>query len=40
VRRWLAPESGGAITSILTTILAFLIGGFVVLATGHNPLTT
>ncbi|MEZ0284111.1 MAG: hypothetical protein ACAH79_02600, partial [Thermoleophilia bacterium] len=40
VRRWLAPETGGAITSIITTILAFLIGGVVVLATGHNPLTT
>ena len=40
LRRWLAPESGGAITSIITTILAFLIGGVVVAATGHNPLTT
>ena len=39
LRRWLAPESGGAITSILTTILAFLLSGLVVLATGHNPLT-
>ena len=36
--RWLAPESGGVVTSIITTILAFLIGGVVVLATGHNPL--
>ncbi len=40
LRRWLAPESGGVITSIITTILAFLIGGVVVAATGHNPLTT
>ena len=40
LRRWLAPETGGAITSIITTILAFLIGGVVVAATGHNPLTT
>ena len=40
MRRWLAPESGGVITSIVTTILAFLIGGVVVPATGHNPLTT
>ncbi len=40
LRKWLAPESGGVITSIITTILAFLIGGVVVAATGHNPLTT
>ena len=40
MQRWLAPETGGAITSIITTILAFLIGGVVVAATGHNPLTT
>ena len=37
---WLAPEKGGVVTSIITTILAFLIGGVVVAATGHNPLTT
>ena len=36
MRRWLAPESGGVITSIITTILAFLVGGVVV----PRPATT
>jgi simple sugar transport system permease protein len=42
----LAPESPkrfnaqGLIVSIITTFLAFLVGGLVVLVTGHNPLTT
>jgi ABC-type uncharacterized transport system permease subunit len=40
LRGWLAPERGGVITSIATTILAFLVGGVVVAATGHNPLST
>ena len=30
----------GLIVSIMTTALAFLVGGLVVLATGHNPLST
>src|SRR5262249_18937642 len=30
----------GLIVSIVTTALAFLVGGLVVLATGHNPLST
>ena len=30
----------GLIVSIITTTLAFLVGGLVVLATGHNPFTT
>lgn len=36
----MAPSAGGFFTSVATTILAFLIGGVVVAATGHNPLTT
>jgi len=31
---------GGLVTSLITTILAFLIGGLVVLVTGHDPLKT
>lgn len=34
-----APHSGGVLTAFATTILAFLIGGLVVLATGHNPVS-
>ncbi len=30
----------GLIVSIITTFIAFLVGGLVVLATGHNPLRT
>ena len=30
----------GLVVSIITTALAFLVGGLVVLATGHNPLST
>jgi len=30
----------GLVVSIVTTALAFLVGGLVVLATGHNPLST
>jgi general nucleoside transport system permease protein len=33
-------RAGGIVTPILTAVLAFLVGGLVVLATGHNPLTT
>jgi simple sugar transport system permease protein len=30
----------GLVVSIITTILAFFVGGLVVLATGHNPIST
>jgi general nucleoside transport system permease protein len=33
-------RAGGIITPILTALIAFLMGGLVVLATGHNPLKT
>ncbi len=33
-------RAGGIITPIFTVLLAFLAGGLVVLATGHNPLKT
>ena len=33
-------RAGGIITPLLTAILAFFVGGVVVAATGHNPLTT
>jgi ABC-type uncharacterized transport system permease subunit len=33
-------RAGGIVTPILTTIVAFLIGGLVVAATGHNPVST
>ena len=33
-------RAGGIITPIFTALLAFLAGGIVVLATGHNPLRT
>ncbi len=33
-------SAGGVITPIMTAVLAFLVGGIVVAATGHNPLTT
>jgi general nucleoside transport system permease protein len=35
----LRQRSGGIIVPILTVVIAFLIGGIVVAATGHNPLT-
>src|SRR5262245_5178397 len=31
-------RAGGIVVSLITTVLAFLIAGLVVLATGHNPL--
>jgi len=34
-----AQRAGGLIVPILTAVLAFLAGGIVVAATGHNPLT-
>lgn len=43
-RRWLRPwmlgSGGGFVTSLITTVLAFLLGGVVVLATGSNPIST
>jgi simple sugar transport system permease protein len=33
-------RAGGIVTPILTALIAFLMGGLVVLATGHNPLRT
>jgi general nucleoside transport system permease protein len=33
-------RAGGFITPLITVLLAFLAGGLVVLATGHNPLRT
>jgi general nucleoside transport system permease protein len=36
----LRQKSGGIIVPIFTVVIAFLIGGAVVAATGHNPLTT
>jgi ABC-type uncharacterized transport system permease subunit len=33
-------RGGGVITPLLTTVLAFLVGGLVVLVTGHDPLQT
>src|SRR5689334_25388441 len=35
----LRQRSGGIIVPIFTVVIAFLIGGIVVAATGHNPLT-
>jgi simple sugar transport system permease protein len=34
----LSQRAGGIAVPMLTVVLAFLIGGLVVLATGHNPL--
>ncbi|HEY6759536.1 MAG TPA: ABC transporter permease [Baekduia sp.] len=39
-RLGVALQAGGIIAPILTVIVAFLIGGLVVLATGHNPIDT
>jgi len=33
-------RAGGIITPVLTALVAFLMGGIVVLSTGHNPITT
>jgi general nucleoside transport system permease protein len=38
VRLGLAQRAGGAVTPLVTSVLAFLIGGLIVLATGHDPL--
>src|SRR5207302_11474573 len=34
----LRQRSGGVIVPVLTAVIAFLLGGLIVLATGHNPL--
>src|SRR5205823_4360597 len=34
----LRQRSGGVIVPVLTALIAFLLGGLIVLATGHNPL--
>jgi general nucleoside transport system permease protein len=36
--RW--RNGGGVASALATTVLAFLMGGLVVLATGHNPIAT
>jgi general nucleoside transport system permease protein len=33
-------QGGGVFVPVLTAVLAFLIGGLVILVTGHNPLST
>jgi len=39
VRLGVAQRAGGLVVPVLTAVLAFLAGGIVVAATGHNPLT-
>ena len=39
-KMWLGQRAGGVVVPLLTALVAFLIGGIVVAATGHNPLTT
>ena len=39
VRLGIAQRAGGAVVPIITAITAFLMGGIVVAATGHNPWT-
>jgi ABC-type uncharacterized transport system permease subunit len=38
IRELFSSHSGGFATSLITTLLAFFVGGLVVLATGRNPL--
>ena len=33
-------QGGGVIVPLLTAVLAFLVGGLVILVTGHNPIST
>ena len=33
-----AQRAGGIITPIITALVAFLIGGLIILATGHDPI--
>jgi simple sugar transport system permease protein len=35
----LMQRAGGVVTALMTAVIAFLVGGLVVLATGHNPLS-
>jgi ABC-type uncharacterized transport system permease subunit len=35
----LLQRAGGVTTALITAVIAFLVGGLVVLATGHNPLS-
>jgi simple sugar transport system permease protein len=39
VRLGAAQRAGGVIVPVMTAVIAFLMGGIVVLATGHNPWT-
>ena len=39
LRAGLYERAGGILVPVAATVLAFLIGGLVVLITGHNPLT-
>src|SRR5215218_11298410 len=39
VTAWFSTRIGGVLVPIAATVLAFLIGGLVVLITGHNPVT-
>ena len=39
-KMWLGQRAGGIVVPLLTAVVAFLIGGIVVAATGHNPLST
>jgi general nucleoside transport system permease protein len=39
VTAWFSTRIGGVLVPVAATVLAFLIGGLVVAATGHNPLT-
>jgi simple sugar transport system permease protein len=39
-KMWLGQRAGGIAVPVLTAIVAFLIGGLVVLGSGYNPLTT
>jgi general nucleoside transport system permease protein len=33
-------QGGGVVVPVLTAVLAFLVGGLVILVTGHNPIST
>ena len=39
-RLGVALRAGGIITPIITVLVAFFVGGLVVLLTGHNPIDT
>ena len=39
VSEWFSSRIGGILVPIAATLLAFLIGGLVVLITGSNPIT-